>query len=433
MSYYNQLSLVDLKELQATLEHEADQLKAQGLALDMSRGKPSVAQTDLARPFLDLINSSSELTDDGVRVDNYGGPDGLPHARALIAQLIGTTPELVSAIGSSSLNLEHDCIAHAYTHGICGNTPWSQLDEAPRFICLVPGYDRHFAITEYYGINNIALPFAEDGQPPLDAIKELVEHDARVKGIWCVPRFSNPTGVTYSQKTVDALAALEPAAPDFRIYWDNAYAFHAFKDDAPELPNLFDALAAAHHEDMAYVFGSFAKVTFPGSGLAWLAASPANMADMRRAFSIMRVGPEKISQLMHVLAFKSPADVAHHMELQARELAPRFELVETELTRELEALDVATWTHPAGGYFVSFECKGFSAKAVVARAKELGVTLTGAGATWTGGIDPYDTNIRLAPTYPTLKELEQALRVFCLAVKLEAVQAALHMQQLRNN
>lgn len=419
---YQKMTDAQLDAAIAELERQAADLRALNLKLDMARGKPSPEQTALSKPMLDLLSADSDLSDQGVDADNYGAPDGLPSARALAAELLGVDAANVSVMGSSSLNIMYDCVEHGYVHGIGGERPWCQQGEV-KFLCPAPGYDRHFTVTESFGIKNVPVPMREDG-PDMDVVREYVEKDATVKGIWCVPKYANPTGVTYSDDVVRAFAALKPAAPDFRIFWDNAYAVHTFEGEGDELLNIFDALAEAGAENLVYEFASTAKVTFPSSGMAWVTASPADMAELRRAFAAMRVSPEKISQLAHVRFLKDAAGVAEHMKRHAALVAPRFALVEEKLTAGLGALDCATWTHPKGGYFVSFEGPEGSAKAVVSLAKELGVTLTPAGAPWPYGNDPRDTNIRIAPTYPTLDELGQALDVFVVAVKLVSARLA---------
>ncbi len=420
---YQNMTDAQLDAAIAELEAQADDLRALDLKLDMARGKPSPEQTALSKPMLDLLTSESDLSDQGVDADNYGAPDGLPSARALAAELLGVDPANVSVIGSSSLNLMYDCVEHGYVHGIGGNEPWCKQDVV-KFLCPAPGYDRHFTVTESFGIQNVPVPMREDG-PDMDVVREYVEKDATVKGIWCVPKYANPTGITYSDEVVRAFAALRPAAPDFRIFWDNAYAVHTFEGEGDELLNIFDALAEQGAEkNLVYEFASTAKVTFPSSGMAWVSASPADMAELRRAFSAMRVSPEKISQLAHVKFLRDAAGVAEHMKKHAALVAPRFALVEEKLSAGLGELGCATWTHPKGGYFVSFEGPRGSAKAIVELARELGVTLTPAGAPWPYGRDPEDTNIRIAPTYPTLDELGQALDVFVVAVKLVSVRLA---------
>ena len=422
-SAFQKMTDAELDAALADLERQADELRALDLKLDMARGKPSPEQTALSRPMLDLLTSQSDLTDNGADADNYGAPDGLPSARALAAELLGVDPANVSVMGSSSLNLMYDCVENGYVHGIGGEKPWCQQGTV-KFLCPAPGYDRHFTVTESFGIENVPVPMREDG-PDMDVVREYVEKDATVKGIWCVPRYANPTGVTYSDDVVRAFAALRPAAPDFRIYWDNAYAVHTFRGEGDPLMNIFDALAEQGGEkNLVYEFASTAKVTFPSSGMAWVTASPADMAELRRSFSAMRVSPEKISQLAHVRFLKDAAGVRAHMEKHAAIVAPRFALVQQKLAEGLADLDVATWTDPNGGYFVSFEGPEGSAKAIVALTAELGVKLTGAGAPWPYGKDPRDTNIRIAPTYPSLEELGQALDVFVVAVKLVAARLA---------
>lgn len=419
---YQKMTDSQLDATLVELERQADELRALNLGLDMARGKPSPEQTALSRPMLDLLTSESDLADGGVDADNYGAPDGLPSARALAAELLGVDPANVSVIGSSSLNLMYDCVENAYVHGIGGQEPWCRQGKV-RFLCPAPGYDRHFTVTESFGIENVPVPMREDG-PDMDVVRDLVESDATVKGIWCVPRYANPTGITYSDEVVRAFAALRPAAPDFRIFWDNAYAVHTFRGEGDPLTNIFDALAEQGRENLVYEFASTAKVTFPSSGMAWVTASPDDMAELRRAFSAMRVSPEKISQLAHVRFLRDADGVRAHMERHAQIVAPRFELVQRKLSEGLGGLDVATWTDPNGGYFVSFEGPEGSAKAIVSLAAELGVKLTGAGAPWPYGRDPRDTNIRIAPTYPSLEELGQALDVFVVAVRLVAARLA---------
>ena len=419
---YESMNPAQLDAAIADLEAEAGRLRALDLKLDMARGKPSPEQTALSRPMLDLLNSGSDLTDEGVAVDNYGLPDGIPSARRFAAELLGVDPANVIVNGSSSLNLMHDVVCNAYTHGIAGCAPWSQQGEV-KFLCPAPGYDRHFTVTARYGIRNIPVPMTPDG-PDMDVVREYVENDPQVKGIWCVPMYANPTGITYSDDTVRAFAALKPAAPDFRIFWDNAYCVHTFAGEGDHLLNIFDALADAGAENLVYEFASTAKVTFPSSGMAWVAASPADIAEVRAAFSAMRVSPEEISQLAHVRFLKDAAGVRAHMRKHAAIVAPRFELVEKKLAEGLGDTGVATWTHPKGGYFVSFDGPEGSAKAIVALMADLGVKLTAAGATWPYGEDPKDTNIRIAPTFPSLEELGQALDVFVVAVKLVSARLA---------
>ena len=419
---YEAMTDAELDAAIAELEAEADKVRALSLKLDMARGKPSPEQTALSKPMLDLLTSETDLTDEGVAVDNYGLPDGIPSARKLAAQILGVDADNVVVNGSSSLNLMHDTVCHAFIHGIGGEKPWSQQGEV-KFLCPAPGYDRHFTVTSGFGIKNIPVPMTADG-PDMDVVREYVENDPQVKGIWCVPMYANPTGITYSDETVRAFAALKPAAPDFRVFWDNAYCVHTFAEEGDALLNIFDALAEAGAENLVYEFGSTAKVTFPSSGIAFMTASPADMAEMRSAFSAMRVGPEKIGQLAHVKFLRDLDGVREHMKKHAAIVAPRFALVQEKLSSGLAETGVATWTEPRGGYFVSFDGPEGSAKAIVALMAELGVKLTGAGATWPYGEDPKDTNIRIAPTFPTLEELGAALDVFVVAVKLVSARLA---------
>lgn len=415
-SAYESLGTKELDVLIAQLEEEAQAVRAHDLKLDMARGKPSPEQTALSRPMLDLLTGDSSLDDEGAPADNYGVPDGLPSARRLAAEILGVDPANVVVNGSSSLNLMHDAVVNAYTQGIGGAEPWCRQGSV-RFLCPSPGYDRHFAVTARYGIENVPIAMHKDG-PDMDEVERLVQGDPSVKGIWCVPKYANPTGITYSDEVVRRFAALEPAAPDFRIFWDNAYVVHDLYDEGDHLLNIFDALEEAGRTNLVYEFSSTAKVTFPSSGMAFVAASPQDIAELRAAFAIERVSPEKLSQLAHVRFLQDLAGVRAHMARHAEVLRPRFELVESKLAQGLGDLGIATWTNPRGGYFVSFDGPEGSAKAIVALMADLGVTLTGAGATWPYGSDPNDTNIRIAPTFPSLEELGAALDVFVLATKL---------------
>ncbi len=420
---YQQMTTAELDATIAQLEEQVAEIRALGLKLDMARGKPSSEQTDLSRPMLDLLTSESELVDEGASADNYGFPDGLPSARRLAAELLGVDAQNVIVSGSSSLNLMHDVVVNAYTKGIGGNAPWCAQGEV-KFLCPSPGYDRHFAITERYGIRNVPIAIGDDG-PDMDEVERLVNGDPTVKGMWCVPKYANPTGVTYSDEVVRRIAALKPAAPDFRVFWDNAYAVHDLYDEGDDLLNIFEALAEVGTKNLVYEFASTAKVTFPSSGMAFVTASPADIAEIRAAFAIERVSPEKLSQLAHVRFLRDVDGIRAHMARHAEILRPRFELVQLKLEEGLGGLDVARWTHPRGGYFVSFDGPAGSAKAIVALMAELGVTLTGAGATWPYGRDPLDTNIRIAPTFPSLTNLGAALDVFVVAVKLVSARLAL--------
>ena len=419
---YEAMTDVELDEAIRQLEEQADQIRARGLKLDMARGKPSVEQTDLSRPMLDLLSSTANLTDDGAPADNYGIPDGLPSARKLAASLLGVDAANVIVNGSSSLNLMHDAVCNAYTHGIGGNEPWCRQGEV-KFLCPSPGYDRHFAVTARYGITNVPVAMTPTG-PDMDEVERLVENDASVKGIWCVPKYANPTGISYSDETVRRFAALKPAAPDFRIFWDNAYIVHDLYDGGDKLLNIFDALDEAGNTNLVYEFASTAKVTFPSSGMAFVTASHDDIAELRAAFQVMRVSPEKLLQLAHVRFLPDVDAILAHMKKHASILRPRFDLVQAKLEDGLGDAGVATWTKPRGGYFVSFNGPCGSAQRIVALMRELGVTLTGAGATWPYGKDPQDSNIRIAPTYPSIEQLGEALDVFVVAVRLVSAHLA---------
>lgn len=415
-SAYQLMTTAELDAVIEDLERAADAIRSERLSLDMARGKPSPEQTALSRPMLDVITSKTELVDGNGIVDNYGSPDGLPSARKLAAEILGVDPENVVVRGSSSLNLMYDLVSNGFVHGIAGEEPWYRQGTV-KFLCPSPGYDRHFAVSASFGIENVPVPMREDG-PDMDVVCELIESDSQVKGIWCVPKYANPTGVTYSDEVVRRFAALKPAAPDFRIFWDNAYVVHTFADKDDELLNIFDALKDVGNDNLVYEFGSTAKVTFPSSGIAFVTASPADMAEVRAAFATEFVSAEKFSQLAHARYLRNLDGVKEQMAKHAAIVRPRFELVEQKLTDGLADLGIATWTHPHGGYFVSFDGPEGSAKAIVSLMKELGVILTGAGATWPYGKDPHDSNIRIAPTFPSLENLGRALDVFVVAVKL---------------
>lgn len=405
---YNDMSKEELLTLKESLNKEYAEAKAKGLALDMSRGKPSAKQLDVSLGLLDTINSSSDLKAlDGTDCRNYGVLDGIPEAKKLMADMMGTTPDHVIVYGNASLNIMYDQISRAYTHGILGNTPWCKLDKV-KFLCPVPGYDRHFAITERFGIEMINIPMSESG-PDMGMVEEYVSKDASVKGIWCVPKYSNPQGYTYSEETVKRMAALKPAAEDFRIFWDNAYVIHDLYDDnKDEIADIISECEKAGNPDMVFEFASTSKVSFPGSGIAALATSANNIADIKKQLTIQTIGHDKLNQLRHVRFFKDINGLKEHMRKHAEFMRPKFEAVESVLEEELGGLGIGSWTEPKGGYFISFEAMDGCAKAIVAKCKEAGVKLTGAGATFPYGKDPKDSNIRIAPSFPTPEEMKQA-------------------------
>lgn len=425
MTAYKDLSGEELKVLKSQLEKEFDEVKAKNLKLDMSRGKPSAAQLNLSMEMMDVLNSSSDLIgEDGVDCRNYGVLDGITEAKQLLADMMEVPKDNIVIFGNSSLNIMYDTIARAMTHGVLGSTPWAKLDKV-KFLCPVPGYDRHFAITEHFGIEMINVPMTATG-PDMDMVEKLVAEDEAIKGIWCVPKYSNPQGYTYSEETVKRFAHLKPAASDFRIYWDNAYSIHHLYDDNQDfLLEILDECAKAGNPDIVYKFTSTSKVSFPGSGIAAVAASKANLDDFRKYMTVQTIGHDKLNQLRHVRFFKDINGLHEHMKKHADILRPKFELVLATLDKELNGLGIGEWTKPHGGYFISFDSMEGCAKAIVAKAKEAGVVMTGAGATYPYGKDPKDSNIRIAPSYPSVEELGKAAEVFVLCVKLVSVEKLL--------
>ena len=425
MKAYSEMGKDELLALKTDLEKAYDEFKAQGLKLDMSRGKPSSEQMDLAMGMMDVFHSSADLTSaNGTDCRNYGSLEGLQEAKELLADMMECRADDVIVYGNSSLNVMYDTVARAYMFGLLGHTPWCKLDKV-KFLCPVPGYDRHFKITEFFGIEMINVPMTPQG-PDMDMVEKLVSEDAAIKGIWCVPKYSNPQGYTYSKETVERFARLKPAAPDFRIYWDNAYSIHHLYDDNQDfLVEILGECAKAGNPDLVYKFTSTSKVSFPGSGIAAVAASKANLDDFRKYMQVQTIGHDKLNQLRHVRFFKDLDGLHAHMRKHADILRPKFELVLDTLDKELSGLGIGEWTKPHGGYFISFDSLDGCAKAIVARAKEAGVILTGAGATYPYGKDPKDSNIRIAPSFPTLEDLGKAAQVFVLCVKLVSVEKLL--------
>ncbi|MCR5303384.1 MAG: aminotransferase [Lachnospiraceae bacterium] len=428
MKKYKEMTKEELKKEYDSLNRRYRDVCKSGIHLDMSRGKPSIEQLDLSRGLLDTLYADADLNaEDGMDVRNYGGLLGIPEARRLMGDIMGGVPvEKVIACGNASLNIMYDCVSRAYSHGIMGNTPWHELKEV-KFLCPVPGYDRHFKITEYFGIEMINIPMLEDG-PDMDKVREYVEKDPDVKGIWCVPKYSNPEGTVYSDDVVRQFAALEPAAPDFRIFWDNAYCVHHLYEDSAlqaEIPDIIAECEKAGHPDMVYEFCSTSKISFAGSGLAAIATSVANIEDIRKGFSVQTIGYDKVNQLRHVHYFKDIEGVKKKMMEHASILRPKFESVENALEEGLAGLDIGTWTKPKGGYFISFYSMDGCAKEIVRKCAVAGVKLTGAGATYPYGKDPRDRNIRIAPSFPTTDELKQATELFVLCVKLVSLEKTL--------
>ena len=425
---YQQMTDSELGAAIEALEAEVAEVRAKGLALDMARGKPSPAQVDISRPLLSILGEDSDLFDGSVDCSNYGCFEGIPSARKLAGEFLGCPADQTLVLGSSSLLIEHDIAGMFWRCGTCGNAPWSEYTaahagEPVKFLCPAPGYDRHFGITDDLGIKNVAVPMTPEG-PDMDEVERLVAEDDSVKGIWCVPKYSNPTGITFSDDVVRRLAQMKTAAPDFRIFWDNAYCVHDLYDEGDELANIFELARAAGNEDRVVAFASTSKITFPGAGIGFVGASPAVIAEFATRLKAGLISADKLNQLRHVRFMPTLADVNAHMRRHAEFLRPRFEAVERKLTEGLGNTGCATWTHPRGGYFVSFDGPAGSAKRVGALCAELGVKLTPAGATFPYGDDPADANIRIAPSYPAVEELEAALDVLVLSVKYVAAELA---------
>lgn len=425
MKSYLEMSKEELEQLRAELKAAYRKYQDMELSLNMSRGKPCKEQLDLSMELMDILNSDSDLTcEDGTDCRNYGVLDGLPEAKELIGAMMENKPDNIIIYGNSSLNVMYDCISRSYTHGVMGNTPWCKLDKI-KWLCPVPGYDRHFGITEYFGFDMINIPMTEQG-PDMDLVEKLVSEDEAIKGIWCVPKYSNPQGYSYSDETVRRFARLAPAAKDFRIYWDNAYGVHHLYDDRQDqLIEILHECKKAGNPDMVYKFASTSKITFPGSGVAALATSLNNLEDIKNQMKNQTIGHDKVNQLRHVRYFKDLDGIRAHMRRHADVIRPKFEIVERTFDEQLEGLGIGSWTVPNGGYFISFETLEGCAKKVVSRCKKAGVTLTGAGATYPYHRDPADSNIRIAPTYPSVEDLAKAADLFALCVKLVSVEKLL--------
>ena len=408
----------------AELQRKFRELCATKRSLDMTRGKPSAEQLNLANAMLWSPAQSNFASDDNTDCRNYGGIDGLPEAKALFQGIFDVRSDQIIVNGNSSLSLMHDAIVNALLHGVPGgDSPW-RSDRTMRFICPTPGYDRHFAICEHLGIEMVPVEMNDDG-PDMEAVEMLVAGDPSVKGIWCVPKYSNPTGVTYSDETVLRLAAMPAAAQDFRVFWDNAYAEHHFGAVPERLCNMLSACEDAGHPDRVLMFASTSKISFAGAGLAALAASPGNIADAKRHLSIQTIGPDKLNQLRHVRFFKNVAGLREHWLKHAAILRPKFSVVQDVFDRELAGKNVASWSRPGGGYFVNLDVLDGCAHAVVALAAKAGVKLTKAGATFPYGIDPKDRNVRIAPSFPPLEDVREAMEIVAVCVELAAIDSML--------
>lgn len=425
MQTYQEMSREELMQEKEALEAAYKKYQQSGLKLDMSRGKPSQEQLDLSMGMMDVLNSESDLKcDDGTDCRNYGVLDGIQEAKVLLGDMIECHPDNIIIYGNSSLNVMYDTISRSMTHGVMGSTPWCKLDKV-KFLCPVPGYDRHFAITEYFGIEMINVPMLPTG-PDMDMVEELVASDEAIKGIWCVPKYSNPQGITYSDETVRRFARLKPAAKDFRIYWDNAYGVHHLYDiDQDNLIEILAECKRAGNPDMVYKFCSTSKITFSGSGISALAASQNNLEEIRKQLSIATIGHDKVNQLRHVRYFKDIHGVMEHMRKHADILRPKFEMILDTFDRELAGRGIGSWIRPKGGYFICFDALPGCAKAIVSKAKKAGMVMTPAGAPFPYGKDPKDSVIRIAPSYPTLEDLKLATEIFVICVKLVSIEKIL--------
>lgn len=419
------LSQMDSAQIDAFLagaRAEYDAFKAKELKLDMSRGKPSTEQLDLTLPMLDTLGSGDSMkAADGTDCRNYGVLDGISEAKAMFAEVLGVSEKEIIVGGNSSLNMMYDAMARAMLYGVVGSEkPWCKCEKV-KFLAPVPGYDRHFGVTESLGIEMINVKMNADG-PDMDEVERLVAADESIKGIWCVPMYSNPEGVTYSDAVVKRFAGMKTAAADFRIFWDNAYCMHHLTDAPDHLLNILAECKKCKNDDRVFMFGSTSKISFPGAGVGFMAASEANLAQIKKVLGMQTIGFDKMNQLRHVRFFGNYEGLVAHMKKHQASLAPKFATVLEHLERELAPLEIATWKKPNGGYFVSVDTLDGCAKRVVALCKEAGVVLTGAGAPFPYGKDPADKNIRLAPTYPPVAELETAMELFCICVKIASAE-----------
>lgn len=425
MKKFTEASTTELKTMLRELKKQYDAFCAQNLELNMARGKPAPSQLDLSAPLLGAMDTYT--LEDGTDARNYGILDGIPECRRLLGETLGIAPEQIIIGGNSSLNVMFDTLSFLCMFGTQGEKPWlfHQFAGHPvKFLCPVPGYDRHFKICEELGIEMLPVPLLEDG-PDMDVVKELVGSDPYIKGIWCVPLHSNPQGICYSSRVVEELASMKTAAEDFRIFWDNAYGIHHIYEEVP-LKNILDECSRVGNPNRAYYFFSTSKISFPGAGIALTASSPDNIKELKKHMSAQTIGHDKLNQLRHVQFFKTPENLKAHMKLLAKQLRPKFDAVLDKLETNLAESGLATWSHPKGGYFVSLDTIPGCAKRTVELAKAAGVIMTGAGATYPYGKDPKDSNIRIAPTYPTLGELEQAMDIFTVCVQIAGIEKLLN-------
>ena len=420
MTAYPKMTAEERKAEYAKVTKEYEDLKARGLKLNMARGKPGKAQLDLVSDIFSLMQKPEDYVSDGIDVRNYGELSGLPAAKRLFAEILGCKPEQVFVGGNASLQLMYDTISKAYTHGLLhSERPWCR-EPVVKFLCPSPGYDRHFKVTESFGFELVTIPMTDEG-PDMDAVEEAIK-DPAVKGMWNVPKYSNPDGIIYSAETIRRIASMKPAAPDFLLMWDNAYCIHEFEGDYVEFPDILAECAKYGNADMVFEFASTSKVTLPGAGISCFACSEANMAYMEKLLTVQVISFDKVNQQRHVLYLK---DKAHSLELMKKHAAimgPKFRCVVEALDREIAPLEIASWRRPKGGYFVSLNAMPGTAKRTLALCKEAGVTMTGAGATFPYGKDPQDSNIRIAPSLPPVEELEQAIAVLCVCLKMAALE-----------
>ena len=422
MANYLEMSREELEKEFYIVSAEYERLRSMHMSLDMSRGKPGFDNMDLSEKMFDLVGNNVGFKNiSGIDCRNYGGLDGLTELKNLFAEILELEAEQIIVGGNSSLNMMFDTIAQAMTHGM-GKEPWGRQDGL-KFLCPVPGYDRHFAITEYFGFELVSVPMTAEG-PDMDVVEELIK-DEKVKGIWCVPKYSNPEGLTYSDEVVRRMARLKPAAGDFRIFWDNAYVVHDLYDDGDKLLNIYSECVKAGNPDLPIIFTSTSKITFPGAGVAATATSPNNVSLLKGRMKFQTIGPDKLNQLRHARMFKNANDVRLHMKKHAEILRPKFEAVLNELEKQLSDTGIARWTNPKGGYFISLYVTEGCAKRVEELCANAGMILTPAGATYPYGKDTVDSNLRIAPSYPSVGEIEKASTVLCIAVKYAVLEKLL--------
>ena len=420
---YSEMTKEQLKSELSRLQTEYAGWKERGLKLNMARGKPAAEQLDLVSDMLTILRAPEDCESDGIECRNYGELSGIPAAKKLFAELLGVQESQCFVGGSSSLQLMYDTVSKAFTHGLLhSEQPWCKLDKV-RWICPVPGYDRHFKVTESFGVEMLTVPMTENG-PDMDAVEKLIQ-DPTVKGMWNVPKYSNPEGVVYSEETVRRIAAMKPAAPDFLLMWDNAYCIHEFEGEFRPFPEILTLCREAGNPDMVFEFASTSKVTYPGAGISVMATSEANMAYMSKLMGVQTIGYDKLNQLRHVRYLQDKAHTLALMQRHAEILRPKFHAVLDALDQELAPLGIANWKRPLGGYFISLDAMPGTAKRALALAKDAGVVMTGAGATFPYGKDPQDSNIRIAPSYPPVEELREAIAVLCLCLRLAAAEKLL--------